>query len=232
MATVCFDLDDTLFREMDFVRSGYRATALFLCNQTGCGVDMAPRLYDVICANRPRGFEAAISMLEFQGYENVPTVDELIEVYRGHSPEISLYAGAEAALKELLRGGHRLVLITDGSTRHQRSKIHALGLERYFLPEDILISEETGGDKTTTVPWGLVDGLNDNRTERYPAPFYYIGDNLSKDFYEANLRGWTTIMKRDVDGGNVFAQQPSQWSATHRARVSIDSFTNLTKLIH
>lgn len=232
MATVCFDLDDTLYQEMDFVRSGYRAVASYLRQSTGCDAQTEQTLYNLICAHRPSGFEAALDHLSGRGFKALPGVDDLIEVYRGHSPDISLFPGANEALASLQASGHRLVLITDGSTRHQRSKIAALGLERFFAPADILISEETHGDKTTEVPWQTIDGLGTERTDRYPAPFYYVGDNLMKDFYLPARRGWTTIMKRDVESGNVFRQDPSAWDSEHLAHVAIDNFSTLTKLIH
>lgn len=217
---IAFDLDDTLYKEMDFVHSGYRAVARDIASVTGADADT---LFRIIAAGRPRGFEDAQRHIAGMPGAERFTIDYMVEYYRAHKPEICLYGDAEEALKRLRDAGARLVLITDGSTRHQRSKIAALHLDRFFAPEDILISEETGGDKTTEVPWRLVE-------KRYRGHrLTYVGDNLSKDFYLPNLRGWRTVMLRDPDGRNVFPQRPLDHSPLHRAQTTVDSLLSLSR---
>lgn len=226
MATVCFDLDDTLYCEMDFVRSGYRAVARLLAGDSNPNEE--ERYYALICAHRPRGFEAAIDLYpELSGRACPYSVDALVEHYRAHTPQISLAPAAEETLKALSAAGHRLVLITDGSTRHQRSKIRALGLDKFFAPKDILISEETGGDKTTTVPWSMIERNYGTKGDRW-----YIGDNMSKDFYLPKQRGWHTVMLLDSIGANVFPQRPGDWAAEYKPQTTITTLASLTKLIH
>ncbi len=218
MTLIAFDLDDTLYKEMTYVASGYRTVARELAEATGADADT---LFKIISDNRPLGFEAALEYLrDYPGVEKF-SVDSMIESYRAHVPDISLQPHAEDTLRRLKEQGATLVLITDGSTRHQRAKIRALGLERFFAPEAILISEETGGDKTTDVPWTIAETrFGCNR-------FVYVGDNLSKDFRLPNMRGWRTVMLRDTDGTNVFPQQPDNWAAENRPSLTIDSLKHL-----
>lgn len=219
---VAFDLDDTLYKEMDFVYSGYRAVARRLADATGAD---AGRLFDIIAAGRPRGFEDALEYIAGLDDAERFTVDSMVEDYRAHKPEICLDGDAEAALTRLKAAGVHTVLITDGSTRHQRSKFAALGLDRFFAPEDILISEETGGDKTTLVPWTLVE-------ERYRGHrLTYVGDNLVKDFYHPNQRGWRTVMLRDRGCRNVFAQRPTEYAALYRPQITIDTLLQVPFII-
>ena len=224
MAIVAFDLDDTLFTEMDFVRSGYRAVAESFAD------DDAERehYYRMFLALRPRGFEEARADYRARhGKEARLTVDDMVYTYRHHRPELSLFPGARKALEDISRAGHRLVLVTDGSTLHQRSKFNALGLADLFDPADIFVSEETGGDKTSGLPWTLIE-------KRHTAPgqrFYYVGDNLSKDFRLPRRRGWTTIMKRDTSGSNVFPQRPADWPAENRPHTAFDDYADLPKFI-
>ncbi len=211
---VAFDLDDTLYKEMEYVASGYRTVARALADATGGD---AAELFRIISANRPLGFEAALDAVAGKPGAERYSVDDLVEIYRAHKPDIVLGEDAENTLTALKERGDRLVLITDGSTRHQRAKIAALGLDRFFAPEDILISQETGGDKTTLVPWAIVEN-------RYPGcRLTYVGDNLSKDFRLPNLRGWRTVMLRDVDGLNVFPQAPLDWPAEYRPQTTVDT---------
>ena len=221
-AVVAFDLDDTLFSEWEYVDSGYHAVARALAETTGAD---AKELFGIIRRGRPLGFEAALEHLKgATGIEQF-TIDSMVETYRAHFPDIHLRDGAETCLAELQARGAKLVLITDGSTRHQRTKFKALGLERFFGDDAILVSEETGGDKTTEVPWRLVE-------ERFGTPgtrFFYVGDNMSKDFLLPARHGWTTVMLLDKRGTNVFPQEPTAWGAGHAAMLTIDSLPAILK---
>ena len=203
-----FDLDDTLYTEMDFVRSGYRAVARELAAGSTLGSEA---YYEGILPRRPIGFEWALEAYRAAGGSDPDmSVDKMIEIYRAHEPDIHLRPGVRELLEKLKAEGHTLVLITDGSTRPQRSKIKALDIGRYF--DDILISEETGGDKNSEVPWRLTE-------ERYGAPgqrFVYVGDNMSKDFRIAGMRGWHTGMTLAPEGVNVFPQHIADWPPRYR----------------
>ena len=120
---IAFDLDDTLFKERDYLRSGHRVLARKLAGESGAD---ERALFRLITEHHPRGIEAALAYLAERGTPSSFSVDELVEAYRAHTPDISLDADTERTLQELKRRGHRLVLITDGSTRHQRAKLHAL----------------------------------------------------------------------------------------------------------
>lgn len=217
-----FDLDDTLYTEMDFVRSGYRAVADELERSSSLDADT---YYNGICARRPVGFEWALEQYaRHKGLDLQMSVDKMIELYRAHTPQIGLRPGAREVLEAMKRAGHSLILITDGSTRHQRSKIKALDIEKYF--DEILISEEVGGDKTTDLPWGRVE-------QRFGFPgqrFVYTGDNLSKDFHLPGLRGWRTVMMRDSGGENVFPQIIADHPAEYRPQIVVDEYRTLLNL--
>lgn len=221
---VAFDLDDTLYKERDYLRSGHRVLARTLADASGLS---AEELFAIINGSHPKGIEAALAHLLEKGICVPYTVDELVEIYRGHTPDISLSPGVEETLAEIKSRGHILALITDGSSRHQRAKIDALGLHRFFAPEAVFISGETGGDKHTPVPFGLAE----ERFGAVTARRFYVGDNLSKDFVHPNLRGWTSVMLLDNAGINVFPQQPAGWPAVHRASIAIQKPENLLHLL-
>ncbi len=214
-----FDLDDTLYTEFDFVHSGYMAVSRILESSS----DLPASVYfEGICRYRPRGFEWALEQYySHNGSDSDMSVDAMIEIYRGHKPEIYLRPGAREALERLRRAGHTLILITDGSTRHQRSKIRALDIEKYF--DDILISEETGGDKTTEVPWTIVERKYGRPGQR----FVYIGDNMCKDFKIPGMRGWHTVMMLDTEGVNVFPQNILSMPAINRPKTVFTDFLSL-----
>lgn len=221
MTAIAFDLDDTLYKEMHYVASGYRAVARELADATGAD---AEALAALIMRHRPVGFEHALEAIATSPSAGRFSVESMIETYRAHKPQIALSSGASEMLGELHRRGVPMVLITDGSTRHQRAKIEALGLYEYF--DHILISEETGGDKTTDVPWKLME-------EYYPGSrLIYLGDNLSKDFRIPNGRGWLTAMLADYRGENVFAQRFEKWPAANLPRIVLHSLAQVPQLCY
>ena len=58
--------------------------------------------------------------------------------------------------------------------------------------------------------------------------FYYIGDNVIRDFVAPNQLGWTTICLRD-DGRNIHKQIPI--SHEMKPQYEISSFRELYKLV-
>lgn len=184
----CFDLDDTLYKEKDFLKSAYRKIA----SSVG-----RPDIADQMVIWYGEGKNVFESLNQFLG-KNTPLLDYLT-IYRNHLPSISLYDGVEETLGELKKRGVVLGLITDGRSISQRNKIETLGLARWFEDQNIIISEEFGSEKT------------DKRNfcyfmDRYPERSYcYVGDNTQKDFVVPNGLGWNTVCLLD-DGQNIHKQ--------------------------
>ncbi len=199
---IAFDLDDTLYKERDYVRSGRRAVARFTAAATGLGADALMDIMDACGPTGPGAFDRLLAHIA----NTAPAakhigIDEILAVYRYHKPEISLTTEAEALLAKLKDAGHHLALITDGRSTTQRLKFEALGLGRFFAPEAVFISEETGGDKTSPAGFEAVERLFSGIPHRT-----YIGDNPAKDFRHPRRMGWNTVMLADSEAANVFRQ--------------------------
>ncbi len=189
MRGIIFDLDDTLYKEIDFLKSAFRQIADVI-GITG--------VYDFMLKCYRDGENAFKMMIE--RYNLSYTVDQLLDIYRNHKPDITLDLSIVATLDELKSRGWTMGLMTDGRSVTQRNKIDALGLSEWIEPNCILISEEFGYGKPDEHCYQYF-------IERYPnAKFCYVGDNLNKDFVTANKLGWQTICLLD-DGRNVFSQQ-------------------------
>ena len=143
MKVVVFDLDDTLYKEVDYVYSGYRAVAAKVA--ADYGVD-GPTAYRWMADAFGRG-ENPFDALEAGMGLTLP-VAELVELYRTHKPDLHLGDDVEALLTALRAAGCRLGVITDGRATGQRNKGEALGLVRYLDEAEIVKSEENGKDKT------------------------------------------------------------------------------------
>ncbi len=188
---IVFDLDDTLYKEIDFWHSGMRAVA-----RAAAPAAKAPWLYDrMVSATDP--LHNAISVASH--HSGISEYD-LVDTYRYHAPEISLDPEAAYTLASLRNRGYRLALVTDGRSRTQHLKIEALGLGRFIPSSRMSISEEIGADKNTPAPFiRLMDMYPEEKK------WVYVGDNPQKDFLHPNRLGWTTMMLED-NGSNLHWQ--------------------------
>ena len=185
---VCFDLDDTLYKEIDFVESAYGEIASFVG---------APKLVPMMMKWFHDGDNVFQKLNQYTGQEK--SMAEYLTIYRNHVPNISLLEGVEETLDELTHRGVILGLITDGRSISQRNKIKALGMERWFEDKNIIISEEFGSEKTDERNFRCFMDL-------YPGfKCYYVGDNPEKDFVVPNRMGWQTVMIKD-NGQNIHKQ--------------------------
>lgn len=219
MKVVVFDLDDTLYKEVDYVYSGYRAVAAKVA--TDYGVD-GPTAYRWMADAFGRG-ENPFDALE-AGLGLTLPVAELVELYRTHKPDLHLGGEAEALLTALRAAGCRLGIITDGRSTGQRNKLEALGLFRYFDEADILISEETGKDKTSPDNFEYFC-----RTYPQAEAFFYVGDNPRKDFLHPNRLGWSTICLAD-DGRNIHPQN-IEVADEAKPRYTVNALSDILNLI-
>ncbi len=122
------DLDDTLYDEGAYVRSGFAVVARELASRSGRPASEIEAFLEGELLSRGRGriFDAALAWLELPA--DPPSVADLVSLYRGHRPSLSLYPGVASALAALRRS-YRLAVVTDGMALMQRQKLAALELE-------------------------------------------------------------------------------------------------------
>lgn len=193
---LAFDLDDTLYSEYEYACGGFAAVASYL---ETCGLADASASADAM----QKALRAGENPFEALGLpDNIlrSHLEKMLHEYRTHKPCIHLRGCMADLLPAAASRGVVMAIITDGSSSRQRAKIKALGIEHYFKPGDILISEEQGCDKHETLMFRM---LVDNYPEA--SHFIYVGDNPAKDFYWGNILGWTTVCLSD-DGFNIHPQ--------------------------
>lgn len=192
---VCFDLDDTLYKEKDFVKSAFKKVAAYVEYMSHVE---AEKVYNQMLVSFEKGEQAFQKVNETLG-TNIP-MGTFLKMYREHNPNIRLAGNVLSTLTALKEKGFTLGLISDGRSITQRNKIEALGLERFFPNENIVISEEFGSEKPSENNYMYF-------MEKYPSARYaYIGDNLKKDFVTPNRLGWISICLLD-NGENIHKQE-------------------------
>jgi putative hydrolase of the HAD superfamily len=198
ITTVVFDLDDTLYDEIEYCKSGFAAVAEFLAHRpelvsldSTATSDKKEYLYKTLwdqfsSGNRTKTFNAALDKLNISYDDKL--ILELIEVYRHHKPEISLPQDSRDALCELGKK-YTLALLTDGFLPAQQLKVQTLGIEHFF--KHIVYTEQLGRDFWKPSPIGfekIIQTLG-SRAENT----VYIADNEKKDFIAPNNMGFVTI---------------------------------------
>lgn len=185
---VAFDLDDTLYRELDYVESGFRAVSRFLSDEFDVVPDVA---FDTMVRSleaRGRGHQFNDVLDEFDLF-SAARLRRLVQVYRQHEPSIKLPDESERVLTTLARAGHRLFLVTDGNHHVQARKVSALHLWDRF--EHCYLTYRYG--RSSSKPSPRVFELILKRTGARPAQFVYTGDNPHKDFIGPRTLGGHTI---------------------------------------
>lgn len=187
-----FDLDDTLFPEVDYLKSAYRHIATRL--KPVIGEDIYDEMF--------RRYQQKENVFKWvaglkNGSAEPVTTDWLLAEYRGHVPAVALAEATKAFIDAVKRLAVRTGLITDGRSITQRNKLKALGIDNFF--NDIIISEEFGSEKPDERNYLFFQ-------QKYPgSEFYFFGDNTSKDFIVPAKLGWTTVCLKDT-GNHIHKQ--------------------------
>jgi putative hydrolase of the HAD superfamily len=189
ITTVIFDLDDTLYDETDFCRSGFRAAAphiAALSDTYSADAVFATLWKCFLTGERGSTFNVALARL------GIPCdgllIHKLVEVYRTHLPTLTLPPESRAVLEDL-KTKYTLGLLTDGFLPTQRLKVQALGIEHYFRA--ILYTEELGREFWKPSPRGF-EKLMEQLGAR-PKETVYVADNETKDFIAPNQLGLLTV---------------------------------------
>lgn len=181
---VIFDLDDTLYSEKDYVRSGYKAIGKAYPSIN----DFSNRLWRAFL----EGKQAIDYVLDQENL--LSEKDNCLKIYRFHKPEINLYQGVYEMLNRIKKN-KKIGIITDGRSEGQRAKLESLGL----INEKYIITDELGGiefRKPCPVSFILMKQYFECEFDRMT----YIGDNLNKDFIAPEKLGMKTIWFKNKEG--------------------------------
>jgi putative hydrolase of the HAD superfamily len=189
ITTVIFDLDDTLYDEIEYCRSGFASVAEFLSKLPRASA--AKHIFGVLwrkfaAGNRHTTFNAALDELGIEYDEQL--IQQLLTVYRNHVPQIELPQDSRDVLEKLSHK-YTLALLTDGFLPAQELKVRALGIEGYF--RCIVYTERLGRECWKPSPAGFEKIMRDLNGQ--PESSAYVADNEAKDFIAPNRMGFLTV---------------------------------------
>ncbi|HEX6570281.1 MAG TPA: glycosyltransferase [Acidimicrobiales bacterium] len=197
---VVLDIDDTLYLERDYVRSGFVAVGAWARDELGVD-DLGERAWAAFEAGVRRTiFDEALSGVEVEATPDL--VPRMVGVYRAHEPTIEMLDDARAWLDSL--APHIAVaVVTDGPLASQQAKTDALLLTRWA--DLVVFTESLGPGRGKPHPAAFEHleqelGISGERCA-------YVADNPAKDFVAPHRLGWRTVRVRRP--GSLHADVPS-----------------------
>lgn len=184
---VIFDLDDTLFDEWSYVLGGLTAAAKYLTQTFNAKADVI--LEGLIQEAKRDRSEVFDRFLMCRGIISPTLVKRCVSVYRGHTPQISLYPEAKDCLTRLHEHHHPLYVVTDGNKIVQKKKFEALGLDAWI--KQCLYTNAYGLKQCKPSPYCFQKICDFEKTS--PSNVVYVADNPNKDFVGINPLGFHTI---------------------------------------
>ncbi len=179
---IVFDLDDTLYDEIEFVKSGFREISSYLDDESLFQF-MMDMFYE-------EGSGRVLNKL-IERYQIDISLQKLIEIYRFHKPDIAL----DNASKKLLKFAQKFptALITDGHYIAQKNKFATLQLNKYI--QYPVFTDFYHTKKPELKPFKMVMREFVNHKQ-----FVYVSDNPKKDFIAPDKHGWLTIRYKNPKG--------------------------------
>ena len=221
---VCFDLDDTLYKEIDFLKSGYRKVSDLVAKRYGFdALEVYARLLTWYHQSK-NPFE---TLNETYGIDN--PISDYLNVYRYHQPSLLLSSEVRSVLTSLKEQGVLMGIISDGRVETQKNKIEALGLSEWIAPDLVLINEDKRYFKPNRWSFDRFMLKCFEKNVEADSVFYYVGDNTEKDFLAPNQMGWETICLKD-DGRNIH-KQSFEMGEEYMPQHTINNFVELIDII-
>lgn len=215
--SIVFDLDDTLYPEKDFQRSGFEAVARFI-NKKGTFKVTVNKILALNKKYPGKCFDVLIKE------KQLPiTPDSLIKIYRTHQPSISAFPHLKNVL-EKLKTEHKLKLglLTDTPSESQKNKIRALKIGKFF---DVLIStDQINAPKPNSLGYKMLK----DKFQCEDSTIIYVGDNEQKDFIGARENGFITVKFKNNNG--LYAK--TLLDTSHKADYEISNYKELLSIIN
>ena len=204
---IVFDLDDTLYNELDYLKSAYKAIAKSL----------EPNHWKPLYSKMFSLYRCKINVFGFLADAYKTEIGPLVDMYRNHQPDIFLFDGVIAVFDAIKAKNGKIGIVTDGRSKTQRAKLKSLNILSYL--DTIIVSEEIGTEKPSEVNFKAIE-------KALPATeYYYIADNLKKDFVAPNALGWKSVALID-NGKNIHFESHAYMNPENSAQYFIIDFND------
>ena len=205
---IVFDLDDTLYNEMEYLRSAYSEIAKSVDPDNW--LQLFARMYSL--------FRSKADVFEFVSSTYQVDKSELLNTYRTHVPTLCVFDGVLETMDKIKAKKGKIGIITDGRKTTQRAKLNALDIIDRI--DKIVISEEVGSEKPDERSYRIIE-------QAFPdCTYLYMADNLRKDFIAPNKLGWQTVGLID-NGLNMHFDGHKYFDKTNKPQQFVTSFEEI-----
>lgn len=210
-----FDLDDTLYEELSYVRSGFRAVSKYINQKYNINEETVfNELYNQVLISRNNVFNI---VLKNYNIDSKSVIKKSLMIYRNHFPEISLYSDAVSCFKRF--SDIDKFIVTDGNKVVQNNKCKALKLDK--IVNKCIITHRYGIKNAKPSPY--VFTLLSQKLKLLPSQFIYIADNPNKDFIGIKPLGFKTIRIKRGMFCNLLLDE------NHEADITINSLDEINE---
>ena len=174
---IVFDLDDTLYEEITYVKSGFKAVADYLSKKYQVAV--SKKIYSEFVQTLQKQGRGKIFDFVLSKYNlsNKTLIQKCLSVYRLHKPKISLSVSGRTCLERLKE--YPKYLLTDGNKIVQTKKIKALKIDKYF--RNMMLTHNYGVNYSKPSTYCFYKILEWERAK--PKDLIYIGFNMKLDIH-------------------------------------------------
>jgi len=198
MVTVIFDLDDTLYDRTQPLRKAFLhfepANGLSFDKFLSIFTKNSDIAFDRVQAGHWTLAESHIFRIKETLHEMGISISDVQAhafqtAYKNSQHHIEVHPFIIEILDFLREKKILTLILTNGPSAHQRSKIKSLGLGPYFKHNQIIVSEEEGIVK----PDRRIFELAEKRFNFDKKQAWYIGDSYQNDMIGAYNAGWNSI---------------------------------------
>ncbi|WP_058308972.1 HAD family hydrolase [Gracilibacillus massiliensis] len=200
METIIFDVDDTLYDQLQPFRNAVhqQLNASYSKKQVESLYLTSRKYSDNVFEKHMNG---EITALELQTYRITQACKDFglnlsyqeavafQEAYLREQNQISLFSEIEVLLNHLSSNHYQLAVLTNGEVDHQMMKVDQLGITKWIPKENIFVSAGVGHSK----PSHKVFEHLEEKLKLSKDNTIYIGDSFENDIVGAKQVGWKAI---------------------------------------
>lgn len=184
---IIFDLDDTLYPEITYVKSGLKAVSYWGQEKYGWPHRQSYQIMYRLLQKQGRGRIFDTWFAEMGLSASCSLVKKAVACYRNHKPDITLPQDSIHCLRRFAH--HSTYIVTDGHKGVQDKKLIALEVRSYVQHAYITHRYGLNHAKPSLHCFDLIK----RREKAEWQDMMYIGDNPLKDFVNLNKVGAKTV---------------------------------------
>jgi putative hydrolase of the HAD superfamily len=217
---IIFDLDDTLYNEIDYVKSGFKEVSNFFSQKYDLDEEalFCTMIKNLNLYGRGKVFDNTLSHFNIFSKTNVK---KSISLYRKHLPNLNLPKESKKILQYYKALNVPMYLVTDGNKIMQYNKVKGLNIEKNF--KKVFITHRYGVKNAKPSPYCFIK-IAEEENVKY-SEVVYIGDNIKKDFVNIKALGFKTICVKNGMFKN--AVMPKKY----HAEIEVDNITLIQNIL-